>query len=219
MYGDPTMSYYELQEVGRRMERSHEYDAIFAHRLRREGFGLYLPFPRLREETESRRPFEDSVDVVVFGPGKAGVRKELVIELKSKNVEFDTPESWPFPDVTCYNANKTCTPYAVLFYSIPTDHVLAVVHDESWFKGEQTDGDPARNGLRYQAVKAPLSALLTWGEFVERMWVDLTGTRRECRHPGPDIPREPRAPHVPEVFTDDDVKALLEPNGSVTITR
>lgn len=203
------MAYYPLSEFERNFNASLQYEAVVAYWLMMEGFGVLRPSPRVRRETENRLPFESSRDLIVFDGGEAGNRRTLTIEVKSKNVRFDLPDSWPFEDVTLFNANKKCNAFGIVLYSLETDYALGVVRDESWFLGRQADNRPARNGLEYDAVKAPISSLLTWADFVQKLWLALTGEQKACVFPEPRVPEMPKEPYKPEVLSDDEINNLV----------
>ncbi len=195
------MSYYELSEFKGRFDTSHEYVARVAYWIARDGkMGVICPPPRVRAETESRHKFEATTDVVAYVGETPEQRRKLSIEVKSKNVKFTTPESWPFDDVTLYNANKTSDPYAVVLCSTITEGALVVVRDETWFKGMQQDRDAARNGLEYEVWKAPVAALLSWDAFLAKLWLDLTG--KTTPRPRSDLGLPPPKPVTPHVSDD-----------------
>jgi hypothetical protein len=168
---------YTLENFGRRFKDSLKYVNYIAYLLQRAGIGVILPPARVRAESEDRKPFEKSTDIYAF----LDARKRLPLEVKSKNVEFGTPDSWPFEDVTLYNANKASEPYAVILVSRDTLSPLVVVRDGTWYERDQGDGDPDRNGLRYKVLAAPKASLLTWEVFAEKLREEL---RASCSSSG-----------------------------------
>ena len=162
---------YSLDNFGRRFWDSIKYVNYIAYLLQCAGVGVILPPARVRKENESRMPFVKTTDLYAFLDN----RRKVPIEVKSKKDEWTTPDTWPFEDVTLFNANKTIEPFAVVFVSQVTRVPLVVVRDGTWYPSTQADNDPDRHGLRYDVLSAPLASLLSWDDFVTRLRAELTG--------------------------------------------
>ncbi len=156
------MSYYPLESVASRAKVGRKFELFAGHMIRElGGFGLITPPWKIRAETESRKPYENTSDLYVFL--NTAVKQRL--EIKSKNAHFTKdPASWVYEDVTLFNANKTNWPFAVVFVSIQTKAVLVVPNDGKWVTQRQQE-DPARQ-TTYDVVTAPLESLISLEDFI-----------------------------------------------------
>ncbi len=145
-----------------RMETSARAEGLVASWLKRAGFYVLLT-----PEHDGQMAVAD-----MYVKAELGGKTLSVLEVKSRNLEFYSPESFPYPDVplSTRGAYKPQADYVI--FSNVTDCALVAMADKP--RDARMQGDNAR-GVTGMSRTSDKVHLVTFVEFIEELWRRANG--------------------------------------------
>lgn len=145
-----------------RMAQSARAEGIVAAWLKRAGFYVLLT------------PEHDGEIAVadMYVKAELGGKTLSVLEVKSRNLSFYTPDTFPYDDVPLSTRDKYKSQADYVIFSNPTGVALVAASDRP--RGSKLQSDNARGvaGMSRTSAKADL---ITFQEFIDELWRRANG--------------------------------------------
>lgn len=135
-----------------RLQRSHSASLAVANYLQRQGWQTEVPPVVIRPHFSQRKAYGDKGDLFIW----KGANPKLTVEVKWRNVDFTSAETFPYPMVNVDRVNKPQLAFMYVSTNSSLTHALIIRASSKHAWRIELSSDPKRGYTPFEVYRCSL---------------------------------------------------------------